>query len=161
MSPQAATRARPRTEAELEAGCGLLLLRLARAAGHGFGRALEQLGIRSHHFAVLHQLDVAGPSSQQAIGQALRVHPSNLVRLLDELEAAGLLVRGQDPRDRRRYLLELTPAGTRLLARARAAVESAERDLLAPLSRTERRELQGMLVRMSSHACRVRDPANC
>jgi MarR family transcriptional regulator, lower aerobic nicotinate degradation pathway regulator len=89
------------------------------------------------------------------------VHPSNLVRLLDELEAAGLLVRGQDPRDRRRYLLELTPAGTRLLARARAAVESAERDLLAPLSRTERRELQGMLVRMSSHACRVRDPANC
>jgi MarR family transcriptional regulator, lower aerobic nicotinate degradation pathway regulator len=161
MSAEAPVHAEPGVQADAETGCGLLLLRLARAAGYHFGRALERLGIRSHHFAVLHQLDAAGPSSQQAIGQALRVHPSNLVRLLDELEAAGLVVRGVDPRDRRRYLLELTPAGRRVLERARSAVEAAERDLLAPLSTGERRELQAMLARMSWHACQGKAGARC
>ena len=161
MSPRAAAPIEIGSQIDEGAGCGLLLLRLARAAGYGFGRALEQLGIRSHHFAVLHQLDAAGPSSQQAIGQALRVHPSNLVRLLDELEAEGLVVRGQDPGDRRRYLLRLTPAGTRLLERARGAVEAAEQDLLAPLSPSERRELHGMLARMSWHACQGKGRAGC
>jgi DNA-binding MarR family transcriptional regulator len=161
VSSQGATRVPAGSQADREAGSGLLLLRLARAAGYRFGHALEELGIRSHHFAVLHQLDAAGPSSQQAIGQALRVHPSNLVRLLDELEAAGLLIRGQDPTDRRRYLLDLTPAGKRLLGRARATVEEAERELLAPLSRAERRELHEMLARLSWHACHGAGRAGC
>jgi DNA-binding MarR family transcriptional regulator len=161
MSAQATADSALGRRADAEAGCGLLLLRLARAAGYRFGRALERLGIRSHHFAVLHQLDAAGPASQQAIGQALRVHPSNLVRLLDELEAAGLVVRGVDPRDRRRYLLKLTPAGRRVLDRARSAVEAAERDLLAPLSPGERRELQAMLARVSWHACQDKSATGC
>jgi DNA-binding MarR family transcriptional regulator len=102
---------------------------------------------------VLHQLAEAGPSSQQALAQSLRLHPSNLVRLLDELEGEGLVVRGRDPGDRRRYLLELTGGGKRVLQTAKRAAEQTEDDLVQPLSRTERRQLHDMLSRMTSHAC--------
>jgi MarR family transcriptional regulator, lower aerobic nicotinate degradation pathway regulator len=156
MAPMAATRATAPDAAKApptDAGCGLLMLRLARAAGYRLGRSLAELGIRSHQFAVLHQLAEAGPLSQQALGQALRVHPSNLVRLVDELEQDGLIVRGSDPRDRRRYLLELTPAGERLLVKAQRAAAEAERELLAPLGKSERGELHAMLSRMAWHAC--------
>ena len=54
--------------------------------------------MRTHEFAVLNHLAEAGPISQQELGQALRINPSNLVGLLDLLEADGLLVRARDPR---------------------------------------------------------------
>jgi DNA-binding MarR family transcriptional regulator len=135
------------SEVASEPGCGLLLMRLARAVGNAFGGSLEQLGIRSHHFAVLHELDASGAMSQQELGDALNVHASNLVHLVDELEETGLVVRGRDARDRRRYLLVLTPEGKRVLQRAHRAAETAERDLLAGLSPAERRELHAMLAR--------------
>jgi MarR family transcriptional regulator, lower aerobic nicotinate degradation pathway regulator len=157
MGTRSATAEAAQAGRDTGAACGLLMLRLARAAGYRLGRVLAELGIRSHQFAVLHQLAEAGPLSQQALGRELRVHPSNLVRLIDELERDGLIVRGTDPKDRRRYLVELTPAGERLLAKARRAAQDVERELLAPLSEAERGELHAMLSRMAWHACGHRD----
>ena len=71
--------------------------------------------MRASEFAILHQLYEAGPISQQALGRALRIHASNLVALIDELEADGSVIRRRDPDDRRRYLLELTDDGVRRL----------------------------------------------
>ena len=76
----------------------LLLVRLARMAGYRLGQALAAMEMRTHEFAVLNHLAEAGPLSQQELGRALRINPSNLVGLLDLLEADGLLVRARDPR---------------------------------------------------------------
>lgn len=142
-------------------GCGLLILRLARASGMRLGAALADIEMRPHEFAVLDRLAEAGPLSQQALGQALRIHPSNLVALLDELESAGEIVRPRDPADRRRYLLELTPAGRDRLAGAKRATERVERDLLEPLTPGERAQLHAYLRRLTSHACSSRTRASC
>jgi DNA-binding MarR family transcriptional regulator len=136
------------------AGWTLLAVRLARVAGYRVGQALEALGMRTHEFAVLHYLRDAGPLSQQDLGRALRVNPSNLVALLDALQADSLIVRARDPVDRRRHLVGLTPAGQRRLAAARRAAEEAEQELLAPLSAAERRAFVGVLERLASDACR-------
>jgi DNA-binding MarR family transcriptional regulator len=109
--------------------------------------------MRTHEFAVLHHLNQAGPLSQQELAGALRINPSNLVGMLDALEADGLVVRPRDPDDRRRHLVDLTDAGRRRLSEAKRAVEAAEQDLLAPLSRTERLQFQRILERLASHAC--------
>jgi DNA-binding MarR family transcriptional regulator len=135
-------------------GCGLLILRLGRASAVRLGAALSALEMRPHEFAVLNGLAESGPLSQGRLGETLRVHPSNLVALIDGLEADGLVVRGRDPGDRRRHLLELTPAGRRRLAVARRAAEDAEHELLEPLSETERRQLRDYLGRLTAHACR-------
>ena len=135
------------------AGYALLIVRLARMTRYRLSEALAALDMRTHEFAVLQHLDVAGPLSQQELGAALRINPSNLVGLLDALEGGGSIVRPRDPSDRRRHLVELTAAGQRRLARAKRAADAAEQDLLAPLSRAEREQLSGVLERLASHAC--------
>jgi DNA-binding MarR family transcriptional regulator len=146
-----------------ESVCGLLILRLARASGRRLTDALEGLGMRGHEFPVLHHLADSGPLSQQELGEALRIHPSNLVGLLDALQSDGLIVRPRDPSDRRRHLVELTAQGGRRLERAKRAALDAERDLLEPLSANERAELHSYLSRLAAHSCgrRACGPRRC
>jgi MarR family transcriptional regulator, lower aerobic nicotinate degradation pathway regulator len=144
---------RTRSEPVGTAGQAMLIFRLARVTGYRLTRALAALEMRTNEFAVLHHLYEAGPLSQQELGGALRINPSNLVGLLDALEADGLIVRPRDPRDRRRHLVGLTPAGHKRLAQAKRAVKQAEQDLLAPLSAGEQKELHGFLERLAGHSC--------
>lgn len=135
------------------AGAALLLVRLARVSKNRLQAAFDALEMRTQDFAVLHYLEEAGPLSQQELGSALRVDPSNLVAHLDALEDAGFLVRRRDPADRRRHLVGLTKAGQRRLRSAEHAALAAENEMLEPLSPAERRQLQTLLARMASHAC--------
>ncbi len=131
----------------------MLLFRLSRASGEGLGGALAAVDMRAPEFAILHHLYSEGPISQQELGRALRIHASNLVALIDQLEADGLLIRRRDPDDRRRYLLELTDDGIRRLAAAQRAAQGAEADMLAPLKPAERERLRGYLARLAGHSC--------
>jgi DNA-binding MarR family transcriptional regulator len=136
------------------AGCGVLLARVARMSGQGLSRTLDAVGMSPHEFAILHRLAQGGSAHGRELSRSLRLHPSNLVALLDQLEATGLLVRRRDPADRRRQLIKLTPTGEKRLADAERAVAEAERELLSPLSAEERRELHSYLERVADHACR-------
>ena len=134
--------------------CGVLLFRLSRASGEGLGGALATVDMRAPEFAILHHLYSEGPISQQELGRALRIHASNLVAMIDQLETDGLLIRRRDPDDRRRYLLELTDDGVRRLAAAERAAAGAEADMLSPLTAAERERLRGYLARLAGHSCR-------
>jgi MarR family transcriptional regulator, lower aerobic nicotinate degradation pathway regulator len=150
MNPATGTRQAPQAGT---AGHAMLIFRLARVTGYQLGRALESLKMRTHEFAVLHHLHLAGPLSQQELGGALRINPSNLVGLLDALEADGLIVRPRDPTDRRRHLVGLTPQGESRLVQAKRAVAEAEQDFLAPLDVAERAQLFALLERLAGHSC--------
>jgi DNA-binding MarR family transcriptional regulator len=140
-------------DATLGSGCGLLLLRLARASAWRLSRSLADSGLRWTEFAVLHHLDAQGPSSQRDLALALRIQPSNIVGLLDELERRRLLQRSPDPADRRRHRVALTPRGHATLKRATRAARDAEADVLAPLTPVERRAFHAALVRLTAHTC--------
>lgn len=131
----------------------MLLVRLARVSRYRLRSAFSAMDMRTHEFALLHFLNEAGPLSQQQLGQALRVDPSNLVALLDGMEAAGTLVRRRDPADRRRHLVALTAAGRKRLGAAERAALESENEMLEPLSAGEREQLQGFLARIASHSC--------
>jgi DNA-binding MarR family transcriptional regulator len=147
-----ASRTRP-SEPATTAGFSMLIFRLARVTGYRLTRALAAVEMRTIEFAVLHQLHQSGPLSQQELGGALRINPSNLVGLLDALEGDGLVVRPRDPADRRRHLVGLTPAGHSRFVHAKRAVAQAEHDLLAPLDAAEREQLHGLLERLAGHSC--------
>jgi len=140
-------------EATLDAGCGLLILRLARASAWRLGRSLADSGLGWAEFAVLHHLAAQGPVAQRELALALRIQPSNIVALLDEMEARGFLTRAPDPADRRRHRVELTPRGHVALKRATKAARAAEADLLAPLTPAERRDFHAYLARLTAHTC--------
>jgi MarR family transcriptional regulator for hemolysin len=63
-----------------------------------------------------------GEPRQNVLAEAVGIEGPSLVRLLDQLGAAGLVVRKEDPTDRRAKVLSLTPAG-------RASVALLEADL--------------------------------
>ncbi|MCU0494840.1 MAG: MarR family transcriptional regulator [Chloroflexaceae bacterium] len=78
-------------------------------------------------YAILaHTTEEGVPLTQ--IGEEMLADNSNLTRLVDRLEARGLVRRAPDPRDRRVTLVQLTPEGAALIAelrpRHRALVES-------------------------------------
>src|SRR4051794_2942695 len=49
--------------------------------------------------------------SQQEMANAMEIDRSEIVRLIDSLEKAGLVTRTRDPEDRRKYRLAITKAG--------------------------------------------------
>jgi DNA-binding MarR family transcriptional regulator len=146
-------RAADVADATSGAGSGLLILRLARASAWRLGRGLAESGLGWADYAVLHHLDAQGPVAQRELAAALRIQPSNIVAPLDELQRRGLLHRSPDPVDRRRHRVELTAKGRAALARATKAARTAEAELMAPLTATERRELHAYLVRLTAHSC--------
>jgi len=71
-----------------------------------------------------------------------------MVAIIDALEGKGIIARRPDPEDRRRNVVELTPAGQDLLRQATAASDAAEAELLAPLSPEEGEQLRDLLARV-------------
>jgi len=113
--------------------------------------ALAEAGVRKHHFTVLTALAEHGAVSQADLGRRLWLDRSDLHAVLNDLERDGLVARVRDQQDRRRNLVELTPAGTDELVRWDARVEAAQDALLAPLSAAERETLASLLERVVAH----------
>jgi DNA-binding MarR family transcriptional regulator len=112
---------------------------------------LAEAGVRKHHFAVLTALAEEGAASQAELGARVWLDRSDLHGVLNDLERERLVARVRDERDRRRNLVQLTPAGVRTLARWDERVAAAQDALLAPLSEAERGELVALLARVVEH----------
>jgi DNA-binding MarR family transcriptional regulator len=69
-----------------------------------------------------------------------------ITRLLDRLEAKGLVARRRCPEDRRQVLCRITPAGLTLLARLDRPMDRADADCLGMLTAPERRTLASILA---------------
>jgi DNA-binding MarR family transcriptional regulator len=134
----------------LEARVGYLLFRLGRTQAGQFVEALEPLGLRPKHFALMNLADLSEGSSQQELGRKLGLDSSGLVSVIDYLEAQGLVERRRDATDRRRYAIHLTRAGRTKLSRALEAVKLRADELLAPLSQDERQTLHDLLARVAA-----------
>ncbi|MEU4326295.1 MarR family winged helix-turn-helix transcriptional regulator [Nonomuraea dietziae] len=111
---------------------------------------LAGTGLRTRHFGPLAGLDALAPCPQQQLAQYLRITEPAAAEVVEELVQAGLVVRGRDPHDRRRYALELTDLGRQRLEEARDAqitIHARIRDLLGgPEPEQELRELLRKLV---------------
>jgi DNA-binding MarR family transcriptional regulator len=100
------------------------------------------------HFGSLSVIIDEGPLSQHELGQRICVDRTTVVAVVDDLERAGFVHRRRNPEDRRAYALEATDAGRAWAVEARKAVLEAERELLAPLSAAERKQLIGLMQRL-------------
>jgi DNA-binding MarR family transcriptional regulator len=85
---------------------------------------------------VLGRLDRVGPCTVSDLAAGERLRPQSMAATVAALLAAGLVSRAPDPGDRRRVLIDLTPAGVEALAADRRRREgwlagAIERDLSA------------------------------
>ncbi|MFF0555633.1 MarR family winged helix-turn-helix transcriptional regulator [Streptomyces sp. NPDC004266] len=126
---------------------GFLLSFRGELTGARIRAALGVAGLHPRNAMTLMQL-APGATSQRELAVAMEVDPSQLVAILNELETSGLAERRRDPADRRRHIVEITPAGTAALERIDAAVREAERELFGDLTEAEQALLRGLLDRV-------------
>jgi len=145
QSADGATIQLPDMEPAPAPGSMLLLTRLSRVV---YRRASEAvLGMTLKEYMALTNLRDQKGVTQQALADALHLDPNNTVLLLNVLESSRLAERRRDSSDRRRHIVELTPAGRKALERADRALESVEDEVLGSLSHAERETLHGLLLR--------------
>jgi DNA-binding MarR family transcriptional regulator len=122
-----------------------LLDHLARRMRLRAEAVLAPLGLRPRHLVALTVLRVRGGSTQQSLATTLAMDGTNIVGLLNELEADKLIERRRSPEDRRRHVVELTEAGAEQLAKAECALAEVEEEVLGALDASQRETLYDLL----------------
>ncbi|RBM05550.1 MarR family winged helix-turn-helix transcriptional regulator [Streptomyces sp. PT12] len=125
-----------------------LLAQVATHAGRVVGEAFAGVGGRRYHYALLAALVEFGPASQAALARRCGIDRSDVVAALNEMSAAGLVIRAPDSGDRRRNVITPTDEGRASLAQADAALATAHGALLDPLTEEERATLVRLLGRL-------------
>jgi DNA-binding MarR family transcriptional regulator len=139
-------------EPELMEHAGFLLAQLGRAVTRRYRCALSPIGLKPRETQALMRLRADGAMSQQALGAALDIDASNLVALLNDLEADGVVSRRRDPQDRRRHVVEVAERGITLLGEIERAAGEVEDEFFAALDEDERVALQALLARVARSA---------
>jgi DNA-binding MarR family transcriptional regulator len=116
----------PEEEAFLE------IQRTAQVTMRWVSDALKPTGITPPQFNVLRILRGAQPGAVSCGGICERMvtHDPDLTRLVDRLEAAGLVAKSRDGEDRRVVNVRITKAGEKAVQRASVAVTLALRENL-------------------------------
>jgi DNA-binding MarR family transcriptional regulator len=121
---------------------------LTRLAKQVYRRSSEDLlGMHMRHLMALSYVRDHDGGPQQELAEALCMDANNVVLLLNELEDLGYVTRRRDPSDRRRHLVDLTPAGQAGLSAAERSQETIEDDVLQALDAEERATLWRLLTR--------------
>ncbi|WCN82153.1 MarR family winged helix-turn-helix transcriptional regulator [Micromonospora sp. LH3U1] len=129
---------------------GALLDHLARRMRLRSESVLAPLGLRPRHLVALTVLRAGGGTGQQALATILEMDSTNIVGLLNDLEAKQLIERRRSPEDRRRHVVELTTNGAKRLSEAECALAGAENEVLGALDPAERETLYELLRRAAT-----------
>lgn len=115
---------------------------LSLAAGN---EALVPHGLRVRSYSVLAAACAPAARTQREIAEYLRLDPSQVVALVDDLETKRLVKRVPNARDRRSNVVASTKPGRKLLTQARNDVMAAERATHATLTDSARAMLMTLL----------------
>ena len=131
---------------DVDARFSFELLGAAHRVAETLEAALEPLGLSLAKLGALSKLVDAGePLPLSTLAARCACVRSNITQLVDRLESEGLVARADDPRDRRSVRAELTDEGRRRQAAGVRAIEKAERDMLAHVSKPRQEALLELL----------------
>ena len=129
------------------------VLNLMVAAGHlreRMDRVCDPHGITSGQYNVLRILRGARPDGYARCDIAERMieRAPDVTRLIDRLEARGLVERDRSSEDRRRTVTRITDKGLRLLERMQPEVDALHDHIERRLSPRDRKELSRILEQL-------------
>jgi len=113
---------------KLRDGFGGLIAQVARQWRRAVDLHLRQFGLtEATWLPLIHLARAPEPMRQKDLAASLVLDGSSVVRLLDQLEAAGLIERHEEAGDRRAKIITITSRGRAIVDR----VEAASRDVRA------------------------------
>jgi len=139
---------------------GFLLHDVARLLRKRFEQAARGLGLTRAQWQVLAHLAQNEGIQQSALADLIEIEAITLVRILDRLQEGGLVERRPHPRDRRIWLLHLTPKSRPALSQMHDLGAQTRREALQGVSEADRERLMATLSTMKVNlleACRVHE----
>ncbi len=128
---------------------GFLLSRASGQIVRATNAALAGHGLRVRQYSVLAlACECEEGVSQREVATVLGLDPSQVVLLVDDLAAGGLVERQAPETDRRTRLVVPTPEGRRVRESASRAADDALEGPLSLLGAVERDRLRDMLTRI-------------
>jgi DNA-binding MarR family transcriptional regulator len=135
----------------LDRNWGFLLNDAARLLRKRFDQRARGLGLTRAQWQVLAHVNRQEGLNQTALAEILEIEPITLVRLLDRLEASGLIERRLDPKDRRVRLLYLTEKARPVLVEMQKLGAATREEAMAGLSPEDRERLVETLIAIKSN----------
>jgi len=123
------------------------VLRTSALLEHSAAEGLKACGLTLTQYNVLRILRGAGPDGlcRNEVGTRMIKPVPDVTRLLDRLEAAGLVVRSRSDADRRYVTARITEDGLALLRELDEPILRLHEEQLGHMSRTRLRELTELL----------------
>ncbi|MET0632242.1 MAG: MarR family transcriptional regulator [Xanthobacteraceae bacterium] len=118
-----------------------------RAREHGMTRA---------QWVILLRLERQPNLSQNELAALAEVEPITVARLVDRLEARGLVERHPDPKDRRVWRLRLTPAAAPVLRKIHGYRAELNDQLTAGVDRATLKTMATGLLKLKTNLSRAR-----
>ncbi|HYL72497.1 MAG TPA: MarR family transcriptional regulator [Candidatus Dormibacteraeota bacterium] len=115
-------------------------------------RRLAPLELSAAQFSVIASLAGEQRRSASDLCRGISYDAGAMTRMLDRLEAKGLIRRTRSPEDRRLVHLELTEEGRATYPRMRELALTVANRFLRGFTKAEARQLEGLLARMLENA---------
>lgn len=131
---------------------GLFVTRQARALSRAFDDVLGEGGGTLPTWLVLASVKGAQHGMQRDLAADVGIEGATLTHHLSRMEAAGLVTRERDPRDRRAQVVALTPAGNDEFRSLLRRVQTFDRRLCAGFTDRELSTLRSLLERLVTNA---------
>ena len=128
---------------------GALLARAMRRIMEAERPLLEAHGVSMWAYVALTLLARGPAPTQLALAEAMGYDKTRLIKILDGLEADGLISRAPDPSDRRARVIELTPRGGRSSPPFSRTSTRWRTNCSAPSAAPERKALRTALPRLA------------
>jgi MarR family transcriptional regulator for hemolysin len=126
---------------EVDSTLGFLLHDVARLLKKRFEQNSRGSGLTRSQWQVLTYLAQNEGINQARLAELIEIEPITLGRIVDKLEAMGLIKRNPHPTDRRRWLLHLIPAARSRLEQLGEYGDIIRSEALAGVSEADRQHL--------------------
>jgi MarR family transcriptional regulator for hemolysin len=136
---------------------GFVLKDLSRRYVLRFEQRASEISLTLPQCKALVRLEENEGASQARLAELADVDPMSMVRILDRMEADGLLERRPDPADRRARCLYLTRKAKPLLKEIWRLSELTREEVFSGVSNTQRDAFMDVLERMHANVCQLQD----
>jgi len=113
---------------------------------------LDEHEVKRNSYSTLRVVCTDGDVTQRELASVLRLDPSRLVTIVDDLQARGWVVRERSKADRRTWVVRPTAQGKVAAERMRVDIAAMDAQLLAGFTESRARELLSSLQQLSGLA---------
>lgn len=123
----------------IKSSFGLVIDRTAMLLAKMMEKRLTEaeIGVSVKEFGFLNWLSLNDQVIQQDLAEFMKKDKSAILRIIDLMENRGLLLRVNDPHDRRKKIITVTDKGLKLLEQARKVEQEVVTDLQQGLTQAE------------------------